>query len=278
MRYTQTVFVLQPFSETATDILSALLADIGFESFVVTENSLEAYIPTALFSEKNIDEIIVHFPLDEKISYSFTEIEEKNWNEEWEKHYFQPIVIADKCIIQSSFHHQEGEYQYRIFIDPKMAFGTGHHQTTGLILRDILDMDLNNKSVLDMGTGTAVLAILASMRGANPVLAVDIDEWAYNNARENIERNNISNIRTVLGGAEALGGESFDVIFANINRNILLQDIPVYEKALNTGGTLIVSGFYKRDIPAVREKCESCGLVYTGFREQDDWVSVTCKK
>ncbi|MDR1517728.1 MAG: 50S ribosomal protein L11 methyltransferase [Dysgonamonadaceae bacterium] len=278
MKYTQTVFVFQPFSETATDVLSALLADVGFESFVDAENGLEAYIPTAFFSEKNIDEIIAHFPLDGKISYSFNEIADKNWNEKWEKNYFQPIVIGDKCIIQSSLHRVEGEYEHRIFIDPKMAFGTGHHQTTGLILRDILAMDLKNKSVLDMGAGTAVLAILASMRGADPLLAVDIDEWAYNNARENIQLNRIPNIRTLLGGAEVLGNEFFDVIFANISRNILLCGIPAYEKVLNVGGTLITSGFYKEDIPAVREKCEQCGLTYIGFREQDNWVSLTCRK
>lgn len=278
MKYNQVSFALRPLSETFSDVLSSLLADIGFESFVPAEKGIEAYIPSALFSERRIDEVIAHYPLDVKITYSFIEMEDKNWNEEWEKHYFQPIVIDDKCIIQSSFHHPLGEYEYRIFIDPKMAFGTGHHQTTGLILGDILAMDLKNKSVLDMGAGTAVLAILASMRGANPVLAVDIDEWAYENARENIELNQITNIRTLLGGAEVLGDESFDVIFANINRNILLRDIPAYEKVLNSGGTLIMSGFYEEDIPFIREKCTQCGLQYAGFTEQDRWVSVTCRK
>lgn len=278
MNYILTTFTIQPKSEIAADLLSGLLADVGFESFVTTDEGLDAYIQSELFSESHIREIITQFPIDVKIDYSLTEIEEKNWNEEWEKNYFQPIVIDGKCVIQSSFHQTEGNYEYRIFIDPKMAFGTGHHQTTGLILHEILSMDLTDKSVLDMGAGTAVLAILASMRGANPVLAIDIDEWAYNNALENIKLNQTPSIRVLKGGAEVLGDESFDVVFANINRNILLQDIPAYTKVLNSAGILIMSGFYKEDIPAIREKCEENGLTYVGFREQDNWVSVTCRK
>ena len=278
MNYILTTFTIQPKSEIAADLLSGLLADVGFESFVTTDEGLDAYIQSDLFSESHIREIIAQFPIDVKIDYSLTDIKEKNWNEEWEKNYFQPIVIYDKCIIQSSFHQTEGSYEYRIFIDPKMAFGTGHHQTTGLILHEILSMDLTDKSVLDMGAGTAVLAILASMRGANPVLAIDIDEWAYNNALENIKLNQTPSIRVLKGGAEVLGDESFDVVFANINRNILLQDIPAYTKVLNSAGILIMSGFYKEDIPAIREKCEENGLTYVGFREQDNWVSVTCRK
>lgn len=278
MNYILTTFTIQPKSEIAADLLSGLLADVGFESFVTTDEGLDAYIQSELFSESHIREIITQFPIDVKIDYSLTEIEEKNWNEEWEKNYFQPIVIDGKCVIQSSFHQTEGNYEYRIFIDPKMAFGTGHHQTTGLILHEILSMDLTDKSVLDMGAGTAVLAILASMRGANPVLAIDIDEWAYNNALENIKLNQTPSIRVLKGGVEVLGDESFDVVFANINRNILLQDIPAYTKVLNSAGILIMSGFYKEDIPAIREKCEENGLTYVGFREQDNWVSVTCRK
>ena len=278
MNYILTTFTIQPKSEIAADLLSGLLADVGFESFVTTDEGLDAYIQSDLFSESHIREIIAQFPIDVKIDYSLTDIKEKNWNEEWEKNYFQPIVIDDKCIIQNSFHQTEGSYEYRIFIDPKMAFGTGHHQTTGLILHEILSMDLTDKSVLDMGAGTAVLAILASMRGANPVLAIDIDEWAYNNALENIKLNQTPSIRVLKGGAEVLGDESFDVVFANINRNILLQDIPAYTKVLNSAGILIMSGFYKEDIPAIREKCEENELTYVGFREQDNWVSVTCRK
>jgi ribosomal protein L11 methyltransferase len=205
-------------------------------------------------------------------------MEDRDWNEECEKNYFEPIVIDNRCLIQSSFHQPKGIYEYCILIDPKMAFGTGHHQTTGLILRQILDMNLENKSVLDMGCGTAVLAILAAYRNANPVVAIDIDEWAFNNALENVKLNNVPNIRVELGGAELLGKETFDVIFANINRNVLLQDIPIYSSVLNDGGVIVMSGFYTDDIPAIRSRCEEYGLHFSHFAEDTHWASVVCIK
>lgn len=278
MKYVEVDFTCNPNSETVTDVLAAQLSDIEFESFVQSDSGLLAYVQESRFSIEKIDVLLRNFLLDAKIDYSFKTIEDKNWNEEWEKHYFQPIVFEDKCIIHSSFHQPEGDYDYRILIDPKMAFGTGHHQTTGLILREILSMDLQDRSVLDMGCGTAVLAILASMRGANPITAIDIDEWAYHNAMENVQLNNISNINVLFGGAELLGVETFDVIFANINRNILLQNIPSYAKVLNPGGKFIMSGFYKEDIPSIREKCEQNGLKYLYFSEMDNWVAVVCEK
>lgn len=278
MKYVEVDFTCNPNSETVADVLAAQLSDIEFESFVQSDSGLLAYVQESRFSIEKIDVLLRNFLLDAKIDYSFKTIEDKNWNEEWEKHYFQPIVFEGKCIIHSSFHQPEGDYDYRILIDPKMAFGTGHHQTTGLILREILSMDLQDRSVLDMGCGTAVLAILASMRGANPITAIDIDEWAYHNAMENVQLNNISNINVLFGGAELLGVETFDVIFANINRNILLQNIPSYAKVLNPGGKLIMSGFYKEDIPSIREKCEQNGLKYLYFSEMDNWVAVVCEK
>ncbi len=278
MKYIEVNFVCVPNSEIITDVLSGQLSDIEFESFIRSDIGLLAYIPELRFSIGKIDNLIRNFLLDAKIDYSFKVIEDKNWNEEWEKNYFQPIVFENNCIIHSSFQRPDGDYDYRILIDPKMAFGTGHHQTTGLILKEIVSMDLQDKSVLDMGCGTAVLAVLASMRGANPIIAIDIDEWAYRNALENIQMNNISNIKVLLGGAELLGSETFDVIFANINRNILLQDIPCYTKVLNRGGKLIMSGFYEEDIPVIRERCEKNGLKYSYFSEMDNWVAIVCEK
>ena len=278
MTYTQINFSFDADVEVVSDILSAQLADIGFESFVSLENGLEAFVQTSLFSEEALKTVLANFPLEAKVDYSFLQIEDKNWNEEWEKHYFNPIEIENLCCIHSSFHQPDGDFQYRILIDPKMAFGTGHHQTTMLILKEILAMDFVGKSVLDMGCGTAVLAILAAMRGAKPVTAIDIDEWAYNNALENTQLNNTENIRVLLGGAELLGAETFDIIFANINRNILLADIPAYAKVLNNGGTLIMSGFYKEDIPLIREKSEECGLAFSHFAELENWVMVSVKK
>lgn len=278
MQYIQVQFNAVPCTETITDILSAQLAEIGFESFIPLERGLEAYLPASLFSAKKIETLLFNFPMKADITWLFNEMEERNWNEEWEKNYFDPIVIGDVCCIHSSFHSPEGTYDYRILIDPKMAFGTGHHQTTGLILKEILSMDLKHKPVLDMGCGTAVLAILASMRGASHITAIDIDEWAYNNALENVQLNKRDNIQVLKGGAEQLGEETFDVVFANINRNILLRDIPSYHAVLNKQGIIIMSGFFKEDIPAIRAKCDEVGLHYSHFTEMNQWVAVTCVK
>lgn len=275
MQYIQVQFSCEPNSEVLTDILSAQLGEIGFESFVRTETGLEAYIPLPELSPEKVDLLLSGFPLEAEITYSCSEMEDKNWNEEWEKNYFQPVVIEDILCIHSSFHKIEGEFRYRILIDPKMSFGTGHHQTTELMMRELLKMELEGKSLLDMGCGTAVLAILASMRGASPITAIDIDEWAYHNAMENARLNGIDNIRLLQGGAELLGDETYDVILANINRNILLQDIAAYTRVLNRNGVLIMSGFYSEDIPAIRAAAEAKGLTYRHFAEIDRWVAVT---
>lgn len=275
MQYVQVQFRCEPNTEVLTDVLSAQLGGVGFESFVQTETGLEAYIPLGNLSLEKIDSLLSDFPLEAEIIYSYHEMEDKNWNEEWEKHYFQPVTIDETLCIHSSFHRLEGEFKYRILIDPKMSFGTGHHQTTELMMRELLKMELEGKSLLDMGCGTAVLAILASMKGASPLTAIDIDEWAYRNSTENVCLNGIDNIRLLQGGAELLGDETYDVILANINRNILLQDIPHYKKALNKNGVLIMSGFYKEDIPAIRAAAEAQGLVYQHFSEIDRWVAAT---
>lgn len=278
MKYIEVHFICNPHTDIVTDVLSAYLSDVGFESFVETNNGVLAYIPETLFAESKIKQILHDFTLDAEIDYRINPMEDKNWNEEWEKHYFKPIVIDNKCIIHSTFHEVEGEYDYRIIIDPKMSFGTGHHQTTGLILKEMLSMHFQRKSVLDMGCGTAVLAILSSMRGADKVTAIDIDEWAFNNAMENISLNNVHNISVLLGGAEQLGKETYDIIFANINRNILLQDIHSYAHVLNQGGQLVMSGFYKEDLPAIIAKGEEHGLIFSHSSEMDNWVCAVCMK
>ncbi|MDR0421691.1 MAG: 50S ribosomal protein L11 methyltransferase [Proteiniphilum sp.] len=275
MQYIQVQFECSPNPEALTDVLSAQLGEIGFESFVRTDTGLEAYIPSPALSREKVDGLLADFPLAAEISYSCREMEDRNWNEVWERNYFQPVIIDDVLYIHSSFHRLEGEYRYRILIDPKMSFGTGHHQTTELMIRELLKTDLQNKSLLDMGCGTAVLSILASLRGASPITAVDTDEWAYRNATENVRMNVIGNIRLLLGGAELLGDERYDVILANITRNILLRDIPAYARVLNANGTLVTSGFYKEDIPVVRAAGEACGLAFGHFSETDRWVSVT---
>ena len=278
MQYNQVLFKCDPYSETVTDILSAMLAEIGFESFVRGEDALEAYVPQPLFNRSELDQVLADLPLEVEISYTVQTMEDKNWNEEWEKNYFNPIVIGDECCIHSSFHQPEGTYRYPILIDPKMSFGTGHHQTTLLILKEILAMELSGKCVLDMGCGTGVLAILAAMKGAAPVTAIDIEEWAYNNAMENVVLNGMTSIRVLQGGAELLGEERYDVIFANINRNILLQDLPHYEAVLKQGGIIVMSGFYLDDLSAIRSRANELGLSFDHLKDMDRWVATTFVK
>lgn len=285
MRYIELSIKVLTSEEAVTDILSFRLGEIGYDSFVVAENVLKAYVAEENFSEEglksllhelsvNLHELFEGVPL----SYEYTVIENENWNKEWEKNYFKPLVLEDRCVIRSSFHEIDKEYEYDIVIDPKMAFGTGHHQTTYLMLQEILGIELQNKSVLDMGCGTAVLAILASLKGANPITAIDFDEWAYENAKENVGLNNVSNVKVLWGEVDLVEDNSFDFIFANINRNVLLQDIKHYEGALNKGGVLIMSGFYLDDVADIKKECEKYGLTYRKTEQKDKWCVVVCAK
>jgi len=276
MKYFEVTFNTTPCNETVNDVVSALAGEIGFESFVEWENGVQAYVQQSLFDEEALKEMIAGFPLpDTQITYEIKEAEDKDWNEEWEKNFFQPIVIGNRCCIHSTFHKDTPETEYEILINPQMAFGTGHHETTSSIICELLDADLKGKSVLDMGCGTSILAILASMRGADPVTAIDIDDWCVNNSRDNIELNNIYNIKVELGDANLLKGrEAFDVIIANINRNILLADMEHYVACMHQGSELYMSGFYVQDIPVIREKAESLGLEFIHHREKNNWVAV----
>lgn len=276
MKYFEVTFTAQPCNEIVTDVLSALAGEIGFESFVECEGGVQAYIQQSLFDENALKEMLANFPVpDTKITYTITEPEDKDWNEEWEKNFFQPIVIDNRCVIHSTFHHDYPHAEYDIVINPQMAFGTGHHETTSSILGELLDADLKGKSVLDMGCGTSILAILASMRGADPVTAIDIDDWCVNNSRDNIALNHISNITVELGDASLLKGRKpFDIIIANINRNILLNDMATYATCMHKGSELNMSGFYVEDIPAIREKAESLGMTFVHHREKNRWVAV----
>lgn len=262
------------------DILAAELGEIDFESFTEIPGGIQAYIPEKLFNEECLSDKLRKFPLESvEINYKKELIIGKDWNEEWEKNYFKPIRIEDKCIIQASFHEPEKGFDYRIIIDPKMAFGTGNHETTYLMISEMLQLDLSGKSLLDMGCGTAVLAILAKLKGANRVTAIDIDEWAYENAIENIHLNQAEEIEVALGGAELIQNyASFDIIFANINRNILLNDIQYYAAKLKQGGLLFLSGFYKNDMPAIKEECNRQKLSMISYTAKNNWVAVKVKK
>lgn len=276
MKYFEFTFHTSPCTETVNDVLTAVLGEVGFESFVECEGGLTAYIQQSVCDENAIKTVIAEFPLsDTEITYTFTEAEDKDWNEEWEKNFFQPIVIDNRCVIHSTFHKDYPKAEYDIVINPQMAFGTGHHETTSSILGELLEADLKGKSVLDMGCGTSILAILASMRGAGKVTAIDIDDWCVNNSRDNIALNGISNITVELGDASLLNGrEPFDVVIANINRNILLQDMPAYAACMKKGSELYISGFYTEDIPVLREKAESLGMEYVHHREKHNWAAV----
>ena len=278
MIYVQLFISATPCNETVTDVLSYQLGDIGYDSFVVTDNGLNAYIPHVDFSEEKLNEMFKHLLIDVGVNYEFKILEDKNWNKEWEKKYFKPLIVSNKCLVRSSFHEVGEHYEYEIVIDPKMAFGTGHHQTTYLMLQEILKLNLVGKSILDMGCGTAVLAILASQMGASNTLAIDFDKWAYENAKENALLNNISNVDVKLGEVDLIQNEKFDYIFANINRNVLLNDIQHYAQTLNKGGTIIMSGFYLEDVPFIKLECENNNLSYQKFEQKENWVAMICIK
>ncbi len=274
----EVAFIIKPNEEYVQDILSSELAGIGFESFVPNETGLVAYCPVDLYDVETLVQTIAEFPVEAQITYEAKEVEQQNWNEEWEKHYFEPIVIGNDCVIRSSFHKDVPACKYDILIDPRMSFGTGHHETTSLMLSVMLKMDLEGKSLLDMGCGTAVLAILAVMKGASPVTGIDIDEWAYENSLDNVKLNGCESIEVLEGGAELLSGKKYDVVFANINRNILLADMAEYVKCLPEKGELFMSGFYKEDIPVIEDKANGLGMSLMSYEEKNNWVAVRMQK
>ena len=278
--YVELRFDLDPCEEYMTDLLAAMLADAGYESFVPDESGLTAYVREPQYSEEAVDAIVESFPFESAISHTAKRIEGRDWNEEWEKNYFQPIVVGGECVIHSSFHTDIPKCRHDIVIDPKMAFGTGHHSTTSLIIGRLLDMSLEGVSMVDMGTGTGILAILAAMRGASPVAAIEIDEFAYTNALENIRINSHPEIVMLNGDATALSTFEFkaNLFVANINRNVITADMEAYADATAKGGVMLLSGFYVEDIPVVREAAERCGMKYVDYTEQKNWACVKLLK
>ena len=276
MQYIEYTLRPTPFSETATDLISALLGEVGFESFVTEEEQLKAYVQASLHDAEAVAAILADFPMPEvAIDYHYAEAENRDWNEEWEKNFFQPIVIGERCCIHSTFHHDTPQVEYDIIINPQMAFGTGHHETTGLIISELLDSDLAGRSLLDMGCGTAILAILARMRGAKPCTAIDIDDWCVRNSDENIALNGVDQISVYHGDASILGDKGpFDYVIANINRNILLADMAHYVARMNPGATLLMSGFYVEDIAVLRTEAERLGLIWQHHRENNRWAAI----
>lgn len=272
--YTKVTFKVSPANEVATDVLAALLADDGFESFVPEEDRMTAYAPQGIFDADKLKTTVENFPLEGyDITYTTELIEGEDWNAEWEKNYFQPIIVDDRCVIHSTFHTDIPKAEYDILIDPKMAFGTGYHQTTCHMIRAILASEMQGKRVLDMGCGTALLAILARKCGAQEVVAIDIDEFAFENAKENIVINGTPDIEVRLGGADALKeSDSFDYVIANINRNILLEDMKHYIACMHSGSILFISGFYTEDMDVLKEEAAKHGLRFYGFADNSNWA------
>ena len=264
-------FKVKPL-QPAVEILIAELGLAGFESFVETEEGLTAYIKKQDWNPSILDDIQILNSNEFSISYTIEEIEQVNWNQEWEKN-FNPIIVDDLCTIRAPF-HEKPNTTFDIVIEPKMSFGTGHHETTHMMIQHILNNDFKDKSVLDMGCGTGVLAILSELKGAKPIDAIDVDNWCYLNSLENVERNCCNHISVYEGDAGLLGNKKYDIIIANINRNILLNDIKTYASCLNKNGMLFLSGFYKEDISVIEDACNRNMLKLDEKLERNNWVSL----
>lgn len=269
--YTAYHFTVNP-PKPGVELLLAELSQLDFESFVEEENGLSAYI----HSEKNhphiLDDIhLLHSP-EFQISHTSEEIEPVNWNQEWEKN-FSPIQVGKLCTVRAPF-HEKTTTEFDIVIEPKMSFGTGHHATTHMMIQHILDNEWHGKSVLDMGCGTGVLAILTEMKGATKIDAIDIDNWCYQNTIENAARNHCEKISVYEGGADLLKGKKYDAIIANINRNILLEDLSQYVKCLKANASLFLSGFYEKDLQIIKNAGLELGLTYESHLEKETWVAV----
>ncbi|MBO4966092.1 MAG: 50S ribosomal protein L11 methyltransferase [Muribaculaceae bacterium] len=257
-----------------TDLLAAYLADAGYETFEPDETGITAYVRAETFDEQVAQNIVAEMPIHLDATLSHTFVKGRDWNEEWEKNYFQPIVVGDKCVIHSTFHKDVPTAEYDIVIDPKMAFGTGHHFTTRLILGYLLDADLEGKSLIDVGTGTGILAILAKMRGAARVDAIEIDPPAYENACEHTRLNN-ADVNVILGDASALAPlQPADFLVANINRNVILADLPKYASRLKRDGFMILSGFYEDDVPILEDAAAPLGLRMESKRVENRWTAI----
>lgn len=262
-----------------SDILIAELSELGFDSFLEIEDGLEASCPKDIFDKELTEAVFERYQGVFDFSYSYKEVSKVNWNEEWEKNY-DPIFVNEDIYVRATFHAPKPEFKYEIVIDPKMSFGTGHHSTTSMMLSNQLEIDHKGKSVLDAGTGTGILAIMASMLGAEAVAANDIDEWCISNSAENIALNGISNVYVWLGATPALSfePEQFDIILANINKNVLLEEIPAYAHILKKMGILVLSGFYETDLQDIENCARQVGLTLLSYKTKNNWCSPVFKK
>jgi ribosomal protein L11 methyltransferase len=264
-------FTIEP-KEPGSEILIAELGQKSFESFIETDFGISAYVQKDFWDENILNDIFILNSDEFTISYSIEEIDQINWNQEWEKN-FEAIDVDGKCHVRAPFHPKTNA-EFDIVIEPKMSFGTGHHETTHMMIQHLLETDVADLKTLDMGCGTAILAILAEMKGAKPIDAIDIDNWCYLNSIENAERNNCSQITVYEGDASLLTGNKYDLIIANINRNILLNDMQTYVDCLNKNGIILFSGFYNEDISYINTSCTEKGLTFVKKFERNNWVSL----
>lgn len=276
MKYIEIAYNVSP-TVPGNEILIAQLNDLPVDSLIEEDDIVKAYVQEDKYDEAQFEALPLLTDRNFTVVTNVSEIEEVNWNEEWEKN-FDPVRIDKSLLIKADFHPDENDFKHVITINPKMSFGTGHHATTSGVCRLMMDEDFQDKTVLDMGCGTGILAIFARMLGAKKAIGIDIDEWSYENARENVERNGYADIEILHGGAEVIPEESYDVIIANINRNILLEDMRHYAEHLHADGQLYLSGFYVEDLKIIRESCATLGIKFDRYIEQDNWVAALFKK
>lgn len=275
MNYHKVKFILNPLLP-AREILYADLDQLNFESIIDTDDGVEAFIPEGQLNVEDLNNLMIHNLPSQKIDFTQEIVEQQNWNAAWESQ-FEPIRINEDCVIRAPF-HEAMELEYEIIISPKMSFGTGHHETTFLISERLFELDVKYKSVMDMGCGTGVLAIIAKKLGAGYTEGIDIENWAYQNSVENALINNIPNIIFIEGDASLLGERTFDLFIANINRNILLEDLPRYVEAMNPSATLLLSGFYTTDVEVLKTRGEECGLNFVNSTSKNNWALIQLQK
>lgn len=261
----------------SSDIIIAELSDLPFDSFTEEDNMVKAYIIESDFNEQEFKNLEWFKQNESAVLWSTQKIEQVNWNAEWEKS-FEPINVNNQCYIRASFHEVPPGFNYVITIDPKMSFGTGHHETTFSVIQLLLEMDFKHQDVLDMGSGTGVLGILTALKGAHLVDAIDIDEWAYTNAIENCNINQANAVFNILGTANDIPAYRYHTVIANINKNILLNDMHLYVKHLLSGGYLLLSGFYDFDLADIQQKASELGLVYENHVVRNNWVAAKFTK
>jgi len=262
--------------ESFRDIIIAELDDTGYDSFWETEVGVNAYIARQEYDEELLRAVLQKYATITSINFTAEDLKERNWNEEWEKNY-DPIVVEDQVFVGASFHQAKQQYPYNILINPRMSFGTGHHETTYLMLAQQLEINHQDKRVLDIGCGTGILAIMAALKGAGYILAVDNNDWAVNNCRDNIEQNKV-NVELSEGTIDIVTPQKFDIILANINRNVLLEEAGKYTEFLNDDGLLVLSGFYTHDVADIAESIENTGFHIINQKQKNNWASVKFSK